>query len=129
MIHSRSVYAVFGLLLFVSLRGQSQQPAPASSQAPLTLTLQDALKLARSNSVPFQAALTDQGIARQDKAQARAALLPSLNYNNAYTFTEGTGITQATGANQPAAVAAPRFIANNAVHEYLSQAELQQVFG
>lgn len=129
MIHSRSVYAVFGLLLFVTLRVQSQQPAPASSQAPLTVTLQDALKLARSNSVPLQAALTDQGIARQDKAQARAALLPSLNYNNAYTFTEGTGITQATGANQPAAVAAPRFIANNAVHEYLSQAELQQVFG
>ncbi|HKW75598.1 MAG TPA: TolC family protein [Terriglobales bacterium] len=120
---------IAGLGLFATFPGTAQQSVPASSQAPLTLTLQDALKLARKNSVPYQGALTEQGVAAQDKVQARAALLPSVAFNNGYTFTEGTGSTQATGANQPAAVAAPRFIANNAVHEYLSQGEAQQVFG
>lgn len=124
-------FCAVGLLsaiLFPTLYGQTPQTASPGG-APITLTLQDALKLARKNSVPYQAALTDQGIATQDKVQARAALLPSVSFNNAYTFTEGTGSTQLTGANQPSAVAAPRFIANNAVHEYLSQGEAQQVFG
>ncbi len=125
-----TLYAVIlaSTILAAGLNAQSPQPA-STGQAPITLTLQDALKLARKNSVPYQAALTEQGVATQDNVQARAALLPSLSYNNAYTFTEGTGSTQPTGANQPAAVAAPRFIANNAVHEYLSQGEAQQVFG
>jgi outer membrane protein TolC len=111
------------------LTAAAQPASPASTQAPLTLTLQDALTRARANSVPFQAAFTDQGLAHQDKVQAQSALLPSVSYNNAYIFSQGTGSTQVTGANQPAGVAAPRFIANNAVHEYLSQGVVQQVVG
>ncbi|MFI5106467.1 MAG: TolC family protein, partial [Terriglobales bacterium] len=98
------------------LAAQEAQPT-SSSQAPLTLTLQDALARARNNSVQFQAALTDQGIAREDKVQARAALLPSVNYNNAFLYTQGNGTSSA------------RFIANNAVHEYLSQGDVHQVLG
>jgi outer membrane protein TolC len=89
----------------------------ASTQPPLTLTLQDALARARANSVQFQLALTEQGLAHQDKVQARAALLPSVNYNSAYIYTEGNGT--------PAGV----FIANNGVHEYLSQGDVHQVVG
>jgi outer membrane protein TolC len=59
--------------------------------------------------VEFQAALTDAAIAHEDKVQARAGLLPSVAYNNQYIYTEGNG------------TASGRFIANNAVHEYLSQ--------
>jgi outer membrane protein TolC len=95
-----------------------QNPEPAAStQAPLTLTLQDALARARTNSIPFQAALTDQGVAREDRTQARAALLPSVNYNNAFIYTEPNGT--------PSGV----FIANNSVHEYLSQGNIHQVLG
>jgi outer membrane protein TolC len=86
-------------------------------EAPLTLTLQDALARARANSIPFQAALTEQGSAHQDNVQARAALLPSVNYNNSYLYTEGNG------------TAAGRFIASNGVHEYLSQGDVHQVIG
>ncbi|HEX7288836.1 MAG TPA: TolC family protein [Candidatus Angelobacter sp.] len=107
----------------------AQQTSPVSTQAPLTLTLQDVLKRARANSVPVQAAFTDQALAHQDKVQAQSALLPSVTYNNAYIFSQGTGSTQVTGANQPTNVAAPRFIASNAVHEYLSQGVVQQVVG
>jgi outer membrane protein TolC len=101
---------------FVQLAAQEAQPE-RSAQAPLTLTLQDALTRARSNSVQFQAALTDQGVAREDKVQARAALLPSLTYNNSFLYTEPNGTTSGV------------FVANNSVHEYLSQANVHQVLG
>jgi outer membrane protein TolC len=89
----------------------------ASSQPPLTLTLQDALARAKANSVQFQLALTERGLAHEDKVQARAALLPSVNYSNSYIYTEGNGT--ASGV----------FIANNGVHEYLSQGDVHQVVG
>src|SRR5262249_20729144 len=86
---------VFSSVVFFSvpqLVPQEAQPA-SSPQAPLTLTLQDALARARNNSVQFQAALVDQGVAHEDKVQARAALLPSLNYNNTFTYTQPNGTT------------------------------------
>jgi outer membrane protein TolC len=93
--------------------------APSPNGAPLTLTLQDALDRARKNEVQYHAAITDLGLARQDRVQARAALLPNITYNNAFIYTQGTG--------QPPACAlsitcpASRYIANNGVHEYISQ--------
>lgn len=77
------------------------------------LTLQDALALARKNSVPFQSAATDLAIARQDRWQAGAALLPSVAYNNQALYTQST----------PNGV---KFIANNAAHEYVSQANVHE---
>jgi outer membrane protein TolC len=98
--------------------GAQQNPGPAApTQAPLTLTLQDALGRARTNSIAFQAALTDQGVAHEDRTQARAALLPSVNFNNSFIYTEPNGT--ASGV----------FIANNTVHEYLSQGNVHQVIG
>src|SRR5215813_2638333 len=101
--------------------GQQTAPPPAtpSSQAPLTLTLQDALALARKNNVEYNAALTDQGVAHQDKVQARAALLPSVVYNNQALYTQGNG----THTNTPI------FIANNNVHEYISQGNVHESLG
>jgi outer membrane protein TolC len=87
----------------------------ASTQAPQTLTLQDALALARKNSVDFHAALTDQGVAHQDKVQARAGLLPSVSYNNQFLYTQGNGTPTV------------RFVANNGVHEYISQGNVHEV--
>jgi len=110
--------ALFVVVLFSVIQVPAQETQPASSnQAPLTLTLQDALNRARSNSVAFQAALTDQGIAHEDKVQARAGLLPSVNYNNQFIYTEPNG--------SPSGV----FVANNSVHEYLSQGNIHQAIG
>jgi outer membrane protein TolC len=61
--------------------------------------------------------LTEQGLARQDSVQARAALLPSVNYNTAYLYTQGNGT--ASGV----------FVAANGVHEYLSQGDVHQFVG
>jgi outer membrane protein TolC len=94
----------------------SQAPASAPASAPLRLAMQDALARARKNSAVYQAAVTDAGVAREDKNQARDALLPSVNYNNSAIYSQGIG--------RPPAV---RFIANNAVHEYLSQGNAHEV--
>src|SRR5262249_13481784 len=111
-------YALFFATLssLIQISAQEVQPA-ASGQAPLTLTLQDALTRARANSVQFQAALTDQGLAREDKVQARAALLPSVTYNNQFIYTEPNGTQSGV------------FIASNSVHEYLSQGNVHQAIG
>ena len=93
---------------------EAQQGTPATSPA-LRLTLQDALARARKNSTQFQSALTDAGLAREDKTQARDALLPGVNYNTQALYTESNG------PGNPV-----RYIANNSVHEYISQGNVHQ---
>jgi outer membrane protein TolC len=84
---------------------------------PLTITLQDAVQRARLNDPQYRSALTDLGLAQQDRVQARAGLLPNLSLNNSFIYTQGTG--------EPA-LATSKFIANNGVHEYISQADVHQ---
>ncbi len=84
-------------------------PSATPRAAPIRLTLQNALDRGRRNSVAFQAALTNAAVARQDTAQARDALLPTVTFNNQAIYTQGT---LGGGA---------RFIANNGIHEYVSQ--------
>jgi outer membrane protein TolC len=98
------------------LTKDARQAAPAMSPT-LRLTLQDALARARKNSVQFQAAQTDSALAHEDKTQARDALLPSVNYNTQALYTKSNGPGNGV-----------RFIANNAVHEYVSQGNAHEVF-
>ncbi len=92
--------------------GDARQASPATSPT-LRLTLEDTLARARKNSTQFQAAQTDAAIARQDRYQAAAALLPSVTYNNQALYTQLHN-------------GAVTFIANNAAHEYLSQANVHE---
>jgi len=94
-------------------------PPPATAQtdstrAPLVLTLQDALARAKANNPQYRSALTDLGVAHQDTVQSRAQLLPNVNYNMQYIYTQGNGTP--TG----------RFLANNGVHEYIAQGNVHQ---
>jgi len=99
------------------------QAQAANSQAgdgtQLTITLQDALERTRANDPQYHSALTDLGVAREDRVQARAALLPDVTYNNSFIYTEGTGQPPACALS--ATCPSSRFIANNGVHEYISQ--------
>src|ERR1700690_2147035 len=92
----------------------ADQSATATA-APLTLTLQEAIERAHKNSPEYRAALTEFGLAKEDRVQSRAALLPNANYNAAFLYNEGNG--SATG----------KFIGYNGVHEYLSQGNVHQV--
>lgn len=99
---------------FLCTAGWGQLPSSlsadsATANAPLVLTFQDALARARRNEPIFLSARTDLGLAHEDKVQARAALLPALTYNAQFLYTKPNGTP--TGV----------FIADNAVHEYVSQ--------
>src|SRR6266446_3896071 len=94
---------------------KDSRPEAQSTPPALRLTLQDALARARKNSTQFQSALTDAGLAREDKMQARDALLPGVNYNTQALYTESNG------PGNPV-----RYIANNSVHEYISQGNVHQ---
>jgi outer membrane protein TolC len=96
------------------VEGNSQQ---AASTAPLTLTLQDALQRAKKINPDYRAALTEFSLAKEDKVQSRAALLPNVNFNTSFIYTEGGGLP-----------GVGRYVANNGVHEYISQGNLHQEF-
>jgi len=107
----------FTLVLLVCASAIAQSTAGGPQPATIVLTLADALERARANSPQFQAAVTELGLAREDRYQARAALLPGVDYNNAFTYTQGNGTS--TG----------RYIGANGVHEYVSQGVAHEVIG
>ncbi len=72
------------------------------------------MKLARKNDPTYRAAVTEAGLAREDRAQTRDALLPAVNFDTSALYTQ----TNANGV---------RFIANNAEHEYISQGNVHQI--
>lgn len=100
--------------------------SPQASAAPLTLTFQDALQRARQNTPEYRAAQTDLGLAREDKVQARAGFLPDVNYTNSFLYTQGTGPVPLSCTATAAGCPSVRYIANNAVHEYISQGDIHE---
>jgi len=100
-----AVFAGAGVSCPAAIPAEHNERAPATSPT-LRLTLEDALARARKNSTQFQAGLSDAALARGDKSLARDALLPNVNYNTQYLYTQGNG------PGEPV-----RYIANNAVHE------------
>jgi outer membrane protein TolC len=96
-----------------------------AQNAPLTITFQDALQRARQNEPQYLSAQTDLGLAKEDRVQARAALLPDVNYNTSFIYTQGTGPLPASCQSSTAGCPSSRFVANNGVHEYISQADVR----
>src|SRR6266404_1066994 len=105
---------VSGVLSSASAQEANQVQSGASTTGPVTITLQDALARARVNEPQYRAALTQYGVARENTVQSRAALLPNVNYSTSFIYTQGNG------------AGGPRYIANNAVHEYSSQGNAHQ---
>ncbi len=86
--------------------GQNTAPAPP-------IDLKTALVMAHNNDAVYQAAVTQAGLAHEDKRQARAALLPTLTFLNEYLYTQPNSLGVI-------------FIANNAVNEYTSQGDVHE---
>jgi outer membrane protein TolC len=111
---------VFALSLNVAF---AQQDGPAAAP----VTLQQAIARARANQPNFAAAVAAQKVAALDHSIARAALLPGASYHNQVLYTQPNGATN--GGGPIGSQAAPRFIANNAVREYASQAVVTETLG
>jgi outer membrane protein TolC len=92
----------------------AQSPSGAAQPGGLTIDLKNALERARDNSQQLQSAALDIGLANEDRSQAKAALLPSLNYFNQYFYTQGNGTQSGI------------FVPNDGVHIYNSQAAVHQ---
>jgi outer membrane protein TolC len=107
---------------FAQEKPEAPAPQPSATAAgpsdaannPVQLSLSSALALARKNSTVYNAALTEAGSAGIDRALARDALLPQVNFKNQYLYTQ---------SNQHGGV---RYIANNTVHEYISQGDVHE---
>src|SRR5215467_2375831 len=138
--HSASRWLTFALMATLMIAAlmielmplpvQAQENAPSTTAqmsaeqtnpttaAPITITFSDALKRAEANNPELMAAYTAAGVAHQEFVQSRAALLPNINYNMQYVYTQGT-----RNPNTPVI-----FIANNAVNEYVAQGNIHQDF-
>jgi len=101
----------------VAKQKQAASASAAAPGAPLRLTLQDALALARKNEPTYNSVVTAAGVAGETRAQTRDALLPSVNFTTSDIFTQ---------ANQNTAFGGVVFIANNSPHEYISQGNVHQ---
>jgi outer membrane protein TolC len=97
-------------------QAQIASATTANPGAPVRLSLQDALALARKNEPTYQSAVTDAGVAGENRAQTRDVLLPSVNFNTSAIYTQ----TSQNGTN------GVKFIANNGPHEYISQGNVHQ---
>ncbi|MBV8818176.1 MAG: TolC family protein [Acidobacteriaceae bacterium] len=85
------------------------EQAPATEQAPASITLEDALARARRFAGQIQTANLASLLAREDTVQVKAAALPSVNAFNQFIYTQGNGT--------PSGV----FVANDGVHVYNEQ--------
>jgi outer membrane protein len=95
---------------------QLVEPAGAApSGPPLTITLKDAVERAQKNDADFHAALLAADTAREDRIQARNAILPTISYRSEALLTEGNG-------RDPIG----RFVTNDGVHVYRSWAILHE---
>jgi outer membrane protein TolC len=95
----------------------------AATSAPITL--EDAISRARSADTAYAAAQAAAGIAQAQRGIARSALLPGVVYHNQFLYTQG----QSADSTQPTSTSTVRFVANNAVHEYISQGSVTQTIG
>jgi outer membrane protein TolC len=102
----------------------ARQAAPPLNGDLLHLTFQQALDLARKNATQFQAAVVNAGVLHEDAKQARNTLLPTVTYDNSALYTQGTPASVA--AVQAGLTTPVIFIANNAPHEYVSQANIHE---
>jgi outer membrane protein TolC len=100
-----------------SLAPPGPQGALTTTQtaAPMTLTLQDALKRAQQYEPLFLAAKNVAELAREDTVQARAALYPSAGLSSQYLNTQGNG-----------KFPSGRFVTNDGVHVYREWAVFHQ---
>ena len=82
------ILPILGLALALRCGAFAQTPTPSPV---LTLTLQQAMERARANSQQLLSADIAARIAREDKVQAKAALLPSVNWQNGFSYTQSNG--------------------------------------
>jgi outer membrane protein TolC len=116
----------------LSAGGQAQDAtaaaAPPPTGQPVAITLDEAIQRAQANEPAYVTAQARSRSAALDRSIARAGLLPNVTYYNQGLYTEPNGAHGQVGqvSNTPDL---PKFIANNGVREYISQAIVNETVG
>jgi len=105
-----------GVILSSALGLFAQPTQPPPNAAPLTINFQQALERARKYGTEIQTANITALLAREDRIQAKAAMLPQTQLFNQFIYTQPNGT--------PSGV----FIANDGPHVYASQGQAHQDF-
>lgn len=115
-------------LAYSQAPGGTSGPEIAVAATPITITFEEAMRRAETNEPSYAASVAESRASGLDRSIARAGLLPGVTYHNQALYTQANGeqsaSVQGTGA-QPA----PKFIANNAIREYSSQAVVNETLG
>ena len=112
----------------IPLTAQESGPSrPVVSSSPVKVSLADAIRRAQENEPAFAGAIAAQKTASIDRYLAKASMLPTAVYHNQVLYTQPNGLNNQGG--QTGSQPAPVFIANNAVHEYASQASINETIG
>lgn len=123
--HTRAVF----LLLLVAFCAQGVYTQTALPNAPpVHITLEEAIQRAEANEPTYAAAKAESRAMGLEPSIAKAGLLPIVVFHNQGLYTQANGLLNQAGqgaTSQPA----PRFIANNAVREYASQAVVNETIG
>jgi outer membrane protein TolC len=128
-----------GAILVVLLAGAAQgaagqvpdkaaDSAAAEPGKPIVITLEEAIRRAQASDPSYSASSAESTALRIDRSIAQGSLLPSVTYHNQALYTQANGLHNQAGqgaGEQPS----PRFIANNAVREYASQASINETLG
>ena len=131
------VVAVCGVIFAAtSIPVEAQQAPtstnPASPGQAVTINLDEAITRARANEPNFASAYAASRVAALDRSIARAALLPNAVYHNQFLYTQPALAATGSGTTGPlpaSTTSTPRFIANNAVHEYTSLGVVNETVG
>ncbi len=109
----------------------SQQPDP--NAAPILITLEEAIRRAQTIDPGLAAASANRGAASLDRSIVRSTFLPQAVYHNQYVYTQPNGEAVppvGSGSNSGASTQnTQKFIANNGVREYASQAVVTEAIG
>ena len=106
----------------------SEAAGPDQAAAGKPITLDEAIRRAEANEPAYAASLAESRASALDRSIAGAGLLPNVVYHNQALYTQSNGQQNQAGqgvGSQPS----PRFIANNAVREYASQAVINETLG
>lgn len=121
------------ILLAVARGASGQLPdlqgGQATAQAPVVITLEEAIHRAQSSQANYAAAMAAGQSARLDRNIAYAGLLPSVTYNNTALYTEPQRPYSRSLSTPGTAEPSPIYIANNAPREYVSQGTVSETIG
>ncbi len=112
---------------------QAASNQAATAQAPPTsggpqISLAEAIHRAQGANSAYATATANAGIANAQRTIARSALLPGIIYHNQYLYTQPGSIPSTLSSNG-SQIPSVRFIANNTVHEYVSQGVATETIG